>query len=88
MKILTSKSDDFLYSKLLELLQQIKLVQGGTALSSTLRRHTDIKLYMIQKQIDKIQHIEEKYFMNHDLNHEAVEEFYEYNGQSGVDCSF
>lgn len=76
MKILTSKSDDFLYSKLLDLLEQIKLVQGGTALSSTLRRHSDIKIYLIEKQIEKIRHIEEKYFLNHELNHDAIEEFY------------
>ena len=62
MKILTSKDDDFLYSKLLDLLKEIKLVQGGTALSSSLRRHNQIKLYLIEKQIYKIKEIEDKYF--------------------------
>ena len=74
MKVLTtSKDDDFLYSRLLDLLQQIKLVQGGTALDSTLRRHNKIKIYMIQKQIEKIKYVETTYF-NEDgsLNYENI----------------
>ena len=62
MKILTSPDDDFLYQKLLVLLQQVKLVQGGTALASTLRRHNKLKVYLIEKQIDRIKSIEERYF--------------------------
>lgn len=62
MKILTSNDDDFLYSQLLRLLEQIKLCQGGTALDSTLRRHNKLKIYLISKQIDRIRSIEERYF--------------------------
>ena len=62
MKILTSKDDDFIYDRLLDLLQQVKLVQGGTALSSTLRRHFTIKNYMIQKQQEKLKYVEDTYF--------------------------
>lgn len=76
MKILTSNSDNFLYSRILELLQQIKLVQGGTALSSTLRRHNKIRLYMIEKQRSLLNSIEDKYFTESGLNDEAIKEFY------------
>lgn len=76
MKILTSSDDDFLYQKLLDLLKQIKLTQGGTALASTLRRHSEIKIYLIQKQIEKIEYIEKKYF-NDDgsLNQSAIHHY-------------
>lgn len=74
MKVLTSKEDDFLYEYVLDFLEQIKLVQGGTALSATLRRHSLLKEYMIQKQRDKIAYIEETYFdMEHNsLNDDAI----------------
>lgn len=62
MKIKVTEEDNYLYEYLLALCQEIKLVQGGTALSSTLRRHNKLKIYMIQKQIEKIKHIEERYF--------------------------
>lgn len=62
MKIKVTSDDDYLYEYLLTLLQQIKLVQGGTALSATLRRHNKLKTYLIEKQIEKIKHIEERYF--------------------------
>ena len=75
MKILTSSEDDFLYEQLLRLLEQIKLVQSGTALSSTLRRHSKIKIYMIEKQIEKIKHIEETYFDNKGLNQLAIDSY-------------
>lgn len=61
-KIFTTPSDDSLYLSLINLLNQIKLVQGATALNSTLRRHKDISIYLISKQIDKIKFIEDKYF--------------------------
>lgn len=76
MKILTSPDDDFLYERLLELLNQMKLVQGGTALASSLRRHNKIKIYLIEKQISKIQYIEEKYFTSDGLNQEAILAFH------------
>lgn len=75
MKILTSPDDDFLYERLLDLLEQIKLVQGGTALASSLRRHNKIKLYMIEKQIQKIKHIEETYFCKDGLDQTAIEAY-------------
>lgn len=75
MKILTSPDDDFLYEKLLILLNQIKLTQGATALNSTLRRHQKIKLYMLEKQIQQIKYIEEKYFDKDGVNQLAVEEY-------------
>lgn len=75
MKILTSTEDDFLYEQLLRLLEQIKLVQSGTALSSTLRRHSKIKLYMIEKQIQKINHFEEQYFDDNGLNQLAIQSY-------------
>lgn len=62
MKIKVTEQDNYLYEYLLSLLEQIKLVQGGTALSATLRRHTKLKIYLIQKQIEKIKYVEERYF--------------------------
>lgn len=75
MKILTSTDDDFLYEKILQLLEQIKLVQGGTALASTIRRHDKIKIYLIEKQIACIEHIEKKYFTDDGLNQLAIESY-------------
>lgn len=75
MKILTSPDDDFLYKKLLELLYQIKLTQGATALNSTLRRHNMIKIYLLEKQINQIKTIEERYFDKDGLNQLAIEEY-------------
>ena len=76
MKIITSDEDNFLYDYLLKLLDQVKLVQGGTALSSTLRRHSKIKNYMIEKQRLKLNNIEEKYFMkNGELNQFEIENY-------------
>lgn len=76
MTILTSDEDDFLYEKLLELLNQIKLVQGGSSLPATLRRHRQIKLYLIEKQIKKIEHIEKKYFTDDGLDTTAIESYH------------
>lgn len=73
MKIITSNDDDFLYQQLLRLLYQIKLVQGTTSLQSTLRRHTSLKIYLIQKQIDRIKEIEEKYFTSDGLNYTVIQ---------------
>lgn len=76
MIILTSPDDDFLYERLLELLQQMKLVQGGTALASSLRRHNKIKLYMMEKQMEKIKYIEETYFCKDGLDQTAIEAYH------------
>lgn len=51
--------DDNLYNQSIMLLQQIKLVQGNTALNSTLRRHSRLKKYLLQKQIDYLQTLED-----------------------------
>lgn len=84
MKILTSNDDDFLYSKLLDLLKEIKLVQGGTALSSSLRRHNQIKLYLIEKQIQRIKEIETTYFTDSGLNRKAIDSFYSLQNSKNV----
>lgn len=49
---------DKIYLDSLLLLQQIKLVQGNTALNSTLRRHKILRDYLIEKQRDFISSIE------------------------------
>lgn len=76
MKILTSSDDNFLYDRLLDLLYQIKLVQGGTALSATLRRHNKIKTYLVSKQVDLLNHIEENFFDNEGLDATAIEQYH------------
>ena len=60
--ISVSKDDDFLYSYLIKLLEQIKLVQSGTALDSTLKRHSFIRNYLISKQKDRLDYIETTFF--------------------------
>lgn len=78
MKILTSNKDDFLYDRFMVLLKQIRLVQGGTALASTLRRHSSIKNYLVEKQIKFISYLEETYFHpDGSLDDEAIEGFFE-----------
>ena len=64
MKILTSKDDNFLYDRILKLLYDIKITQGGTALYSTLRRHTKMRDYLLAKQIEQIEYIENIYFLD------------------------
>lgn len=60
MKIFVSQADKDFYSSLISLLNEIKLTQGGTALSSTLRRHSQIKNYLIEKQKVKLKSFEEE----------------------------
>lgn len=68
MKILNSKEinvykeDDFLYSQLQRLFNEIKITQGGSSLDATLRRHQKLRNYAIAKQISYIKSIEERYF--------------------------
>lgn len=50
---------DMLYYRLIELLTEVKLVQGNMALNSTINRHKDIKEFMLQYQVDTLQDIEE-----------------------------
>lgn len=61
-KIETSASDDCLYLFLIQLLDQIKIVQGGTNLAYTLRNHPHIRDYLISKQIAKINSFDSVYF--------------------------
>lgn len=76
MKITTSNEDDFIYNYLLELLDQIKLVQGGSSIPPTLRRHKSIREYLIEKQKVKLGHIEETYFTDGELNGLAIENYH------------
>lgn len=74
MKILTSQNDDFLYQRIINLLQQIKLVRGGTDLAYTLRNHPKIRNYCREKQVQEIKDIEDKYFFSDGcLNTEIIE---------------
>lgn len=54
--------EDLLYSSLIAFLYDIKIFQGGTALSSTLRRHSKIKNFLLRKQKERLDHIESIYF--------------------------
>lgn len=78
MAIMTSTSDNFLYDRIMVLLQQVKLVQGGNALASTLRRHRKIRDYCVEKQRERVQHIEEDYFLSDgSLNKISIDEFHQ-----------
>ncbi len=50
---------DMLYYRLIELLHEVKLVQGNMALNSTLNRHRSVKEFLLQYQVDTLQDIEE-----------------------------
>lgn len=71
--ISTSSADNFLYDRLIDLFNEIKLIQSGSAVPATLRRHKVIKDYLIEKQKHIIQYIEDTYFVGGDLNHLAIE---------------
>ena len=62
MKVLTSNKDDFLYERIIRLLEQVKLVRGGTDLAYTLRNHKKIRDYCREKQSMEINRIETDYF--------------------------
>lgn len=62
MKIVTSSKDDSLYNYLIELLQQIKLVRGGTDLAYTLRNRKFIRDYLREKQVARLNYVEETFF--------------------------
>lgn len=68
MKFISSRelnvtsADDFIYDYLLKLFKQIRLVQSGSSLDATLRRHPRLKNYCIAKQIDMINSVESTYF--------------------------
>lgn len=46
------------YDKSIELLNQIKITQGATALNSTLRRHITLKKFLLTKQVERLSLIE------------------------------
>ena len=62
MKVLTSNKDDFLYERIINLLQQVKLVRGGTDLAYTLRNHKKIRDYCVAKQKREFELLEEDFF--------------------------
>lgn len=62
MKISISSKDDFLYERIIVLLQQVKLVRGGTELAYTLRNHKKIRDYCKEKQSHELKYIEDHYF--------------------------
>lgn len=48
-----------LYNKAIELLKQIKLTQGNTALNSTLRRHSSLKKFLLEEQVNRLKLLED-----------------------------
>lgn len=60
--MITGSEDDFLYFKIISILNQIKITQGGTALDYTLKRHPKILNYCKAKQLKQIKYIEDTYF--------------------------
>ena len=52
MKVITSPADDFLYERIILILEQVKLVRGGTELAYTLRNHKFIRDYCKEKAKD------------------------------------
>lgn len=75
MKILVSKDDDLLYVDLIRFLYEIDLLQGHTALNSTLRRHSKLRNYLHNKQKEMLEEVESDYFMpDGTLNLDALEE--------------
>ena len=73
-KLNCTSKDDFLYQRIIKLLEEVKLVRGGTDLAYTLRNHKKIRDYCREKQSIQIQQIELDYF-NPDgsLDEEAIE---------------
>lgn len=47
-----------LYDKSIELLRQIKLTQGNTALNSTLRRHVVLRKFLLVEQVKRLKFLE------------------------------
>lgn len=77
MKIITSQTDDFLYDYIINLLQEIKLVRGGTELAYTLRNHKFIRDYCKEKQSVRLKHIDDFYFTSEgDLNKNHIENYH------------
>lgn len=62
MTILTSNEDDFLYERIIHVLEQVKLVRGGTELAYTLRNHPKIRDYCRAKQKKELDIIDSTFF--------------------------
>lgn len=62
MKVITSPADDFLYERIILILEQVKLVRGGTELAYTLRNHKFIRDYCKEKQTAELNYIDDHYF--------------------------
>ena len=62
--IVTNDDDTFLYDRLIVLFKEIKLIQSGSGLDSTLRHHRRLQNYCMAKQSDFLNHIEERYFLD------------------------
>lgn len=72
----TSPSDDFVYQKFIHILQNIRLVQGGSALDATLHRHPRVLNYCKAKQLAQLNEVESSYFYDDGtLNSSALDEF-------------
>lgn len=83
MKIITSEEDTFIYDRLIVLLNDIKLVRGGTELAYSLRNHPKIRNYLREKQVIFLSNIEKVYF-NDDgsLNQLAIENYHAHKNRS------
>lgn len=83
MKIITSEEDTFIYDRLIVLLNDIKLVRGGTELAYSLRNHPKIRNYLREKQVIFLSNIEKAYF-NDDgsLNQLAIENYHAHKNRS------
>jgi len=57
---MTTLISDPLYESLVNLLHEIKIVQGIPAVSATLRRHDSIRKFLISKQISMLSDLESK----------------------------
>lgn len=51
---------DNIYFYLVDLLKDIKLTQGPTAVTSTLRRHSNVKKFLLQYQVHRLADLEAK----------------------------
>lgn len=58
----TSSQDDVLYTNLIVLLSQVRLVIGGNGLDATLKSRKKILNYLKSKQIARLDEIESEFF--------------------------
>ena len=53
-------TESLVYDSVISLLEEVRLVQGNTALNSTLRRHPKIRDFLIEKQRRALNRLELK----------------------------